>query len=653
MDLNNFGFIKVAVASPILKVGNPEYNSSEISSLIKQADKKNAAIVVFPELSLTGYTCGDLFNQKHLLNKSIDCLMTLISDTASTNIISIIGVPLLINDALYNCGIVFKSGNILGIVPKMFIPNYKEFYEKRWFTSGIEISKHINDIHFLGKKIPFGNLIFDCIDHNLRFGVEICEDLWTAIPPSSFMVLRGTNVILNLSASNELVSKADYRRELISQQSARGMCAYLYASAGVHESTTDLVFSGDSCIFENGAELARSERFVRESQLVFSDIDLDRLTAERQLNKSFADSMEFALNLPSYRIVEITSSENFNLFRSDNFDRIIDKSPFVPNNPLTKNERCNEIFHIQVTGLAKRIEHTKLQKAVIGISGGLDSTLALLVIKKTFDLLNLPSENIIAITMPGFGTTDKTYDNAMELMRALHVTIKEINIVDASLQHFKDLGHDAAIHDITYENTQARERTQILMNYANKIGGLVIGTGDLSELALGWCTYNGDHMSMYGVNGSIPKTLVQHMIRWYRDYEDNSDVKTTLQAILDTPISPELLPPDKNGDIKQMTEDVIGPYELHDFFLYHFLRFGAEPLKIFFLANIAFKATYSPEEIKKWLLMFLKRFFTQQFKRSCLPDGPKVGSVSLSPRGDWRMPSDADGSIWIKQIEML
>jgi NAD+ synthase (glutamine-hydrolysing) len=651
--MKNYGYIKAAVASPKLKVANPDYNSAEIFKLIEEANNRRSALIVFPELSITGYTCGDLFNQKSLLKGSLRALANLIENTSNMNILTLIGMPLYINDGLYNCAVAIQRGKIIGVVPKMFIPNYKEFYEKRWFTSGHEISKRLTQIKLLDSMVPFGNIIFKANNLDFSLGIEICEDVWTTIPPSSYMVLNGANLIANLSASNELVAKSDYRKQLVLQQSARGVCAYLYSSSGVHESTTDLVFSGDSFICENGAMLKSNKRFSRDSELVYSDIDIDRLNSERQLDKSFADSINITNSFLNYQYVDLQYENDFYEITKGNFDRKIDKNPFVPNNPSSKNERCEEIFSIQVAGLAKRMEHTNSKYAVIGISGGLDSTLALLVIKSVYDLLKIPSKNIIAITMPGFGTTDKTYDNAINLMKTLKVTIKEVNIKEACLLHFKDIDHDLQVHDITYENTQARERTQILMDYANKIGGLVIGTGDLSELALGWCTYNGDHMSMYAVNTSIPKTLVQHLIRWYMDTENGIEVKATLQEILDTPISPELLPPDKNGNIKQKTESVIGPYELHDFFLYHIVRFGTEPKKVLFLAEIAFESIYTRDEIKNWLTIFYKRFFTQQFKRSCIPDGPKVGSVSLSPRGDWRMPSDADGSLWIKELEFL
>lgn len=650
-NLKNFGFLKVAAASPRLKVGNPEYNRTEIVSLIKAAEENHAGLIAFPELCLTGYTCGDLFHQRRLLEGSLESLHRLLEETRDTKVIAVIGIPLLMKDSLYNCAIAVQSGSILGVVPKMSVPNYKEFYEKRWFTSGSAIAGQLEQLELLGQTVPFGRLIFDAPELHLRFGIEICEDLWTPIPPSSFMVLKGANVIVNPSASNELVTKSSYRRELIAQQSARGICAYLYASAGVHESTTDVVFSGDSSIYENGTCLSKSERFLRENSIIYSIIDLEKLESERQLNKSFSDSIIESFPTPHYLTVPLKSCCNPFIPGKDSFDRRMDRNPFVPSNPVTMNEHCEDIFQIQVAGLAKRFEHTGIKKAVIGISGGLDSTLAFLVLTKTFCLLGIPTENIHGITMPGFGTTGKTYENAMALMNAYGVTVAEIDIKPACLQHFSDIGHDACVHDLTYENTQARERTQVLMDYAAKIGGLVVGTGDLSELALGWCTYNGDHMSMYGVNCSVPKTLVQHLIRWFGTIAEGQAVSDTLAAILQTPISPELLPPDSNGEIKQITEDVIGPYELHDFFLFHFLRFGSNPSKILFLASIAFEGQYETDEIKKWLREFLRRFFSQQFKRSCLPDGPKVGSVSLSPRGDWRMPSDADASLWLSELE--
>ncbi|WP_422444063.1 NAD(+) synthase [Thermoanaerobacterium sp. DL9XJH110] len=648
--MNRYGFVKVAAASPRLKVANPEYNISQIYNIMNEADKRGAAIIVFPELCVTGYTCGDLFHQKFLLNKSMEALKTLAEKSKELAVLSLVGMPLFVEGKLYNCAVAIQRGKLIGIVPKINIPNYKEYYEKRWFSSGYEAGRSLKEVCLFDKKVPFGNIIFKSKELNFSLGIEICEDLWAPIPPSSYLILNGADIIANLSASNELVAKSEYRRQLISQQSARGICAYLYASAGVHESTTDVVFGGECIICENGIILETSRRFSRENEVIYSDIDIERLNAERRLNKSFADNVDFYSKHAEYHLVELEYNRDYYVTR-DNFDRKVDKNPFVPKDSSTMTERCQEIFNIQVAGLAKRLEHTGMKNAVIGVSGGLDSTLALLVTRKTFDLLGIPSKNIMAVTMPGFGTTDETYNNAMELMRSLNVTIKEIDIKEACLRHFKDIEHDTNIHDVTYENTQARERTQILMDLANKVNGLVVGTGDLSELALGWCTYNGDHMSMYAVNAGVPKTLVKFLVEWVANNEMSGDSRIILKKILDTPISPELLPPDKPGKINQKTEDIIGPYELHDFFLYHTVRFGSEPGKVLFLAEKAFAGEYSTADIKKWLKVFYRRFFTQQFKRSCLPDGPKVGSVSLSPRGDWRMPSDADGSLWIREID--
>ena len=545
-----------------------------------------------------------------------------------------VGSPFLHNSILYNVAFVFYKGSVLGIVPKSYIPNYSEFYEKRWFSEGLDIKNATVDLPFQ-KNVPFGtDLIFSSQIAN--FGIEICEDLWVTIPPSSYLSLMGAHIIGNLSASNELVSKADYRKSLISNQSARCMCSYIYSSAGVHESTTDVLFSGHLLISENGSLLKENKRFQRENEVIYSYIDVFKLKSERMKNLSFRDATK-----------NLSLNTNFIKFEFDdisiyNFDRFIDRHPFVPSSEQECDVRCKEIFNIQAASLAKRLEHTRCKKAVVGISGGLDSTLALLVIVKTFELLKLDKKNIVTITMPGFGTTDRTYNNAIELCNELGTDLREINIVKAALQHFEDIGHDKDIHDVTYENVQARERTQILMDIANKEGGVLIGTGDLSELALGWCTYNGDHMSMYSVNPSIPKTLVRYLVKYVAQNESNNVVSETLMDILDTPVSPELLPKDSTGEITQKTEDIVGPYELHDFFLYHFIKHGSTKDRIFFLANHAFKDDYSEEEIQKWLDKFMYRFFTQQFKRSALPDGPKVGSISLSPRGDFRMPSDAE-----------
>lgn len=648
--MNCYGFLKAAAASPRLKIANPAYNVSEIMHLVRKAEEKGTAVLVFPELCITGYTCGDLFMQRHLQEQCLDAVKTLLKETKDISALIMVGAPLVIKDRLYNCALAIQMGRILGVIPKMFIPNYKEFYEKRWFSSGFEISREINEIFLLGQGVPFGNLLFVSKEPGFVLGAEICEDLWTPVPPSSHLAVKGANIIVNLSASNELVAKAAYRRQLVAQQSARCSCAYIFASAGVHESTTDLVFSGDCLIGENGLILASNPRFEREGTIIYTEIDLDILKHERLLNTSFWDSADRGADLIKYTTVELLKFTE-NVMHYDNLSRKINKNPFIPADPRTVEERSEEIFNIQVAGLAKRMEHTGMKHAVLGISGGLDSTLALLVTRKTFDLLGLPPNNIIAVTMPGFGTTDRTYNNALRLMKELGVTTKEISIKEACLQHFADIGHDPSQHDVTYENVQARERTQVLMDLANKVNGLVIGTGDLSELGLGWATYNGDHMSMYGVNSSVPKTLVKFLVSWAAEHVMTGAAAETLYEIIDTPISPELLPPDQEGKIQQKTEDIIGPYQLHDFFLFYTLRYGMEPQKLLFLAEAAYKGEMEREEIKKWLKLFYKRFFNSQFKRSCLPDGPKVGSVSLSPRGDWRMPSDADVSAWLESID--
>lgn len=626
-------FIKVAAACPMTRVADIDYNLENILICLDEAYKNGAKSIVFPELAITSYTCSDLFMQYSLLEKANLAIEKLIKKSAGLDMLIAIGAPLSFKNVLFNCAYIIFDGKLLGIVPKSYIPNYSEFYEKRWFSEGLGIIDEKVDFTFQ-KDVPFGtNLIFT--SGRYSFGFEICEDLWVTIPPSSYLSLLGANIIGNLSASNELVSKKDYREALISNQSARCMSAYIYSSAGVHESTTDLLFSGHMLIAENGTMLKENERFQRNNEVIYSCIDVFRLNSERLKNISFRDAS---------RIVPFEAEViNFNYMNTtiNNFDRFIDKHPFVPSNAKLREERCKEIFNIQAAALAKRMEHTNLKKAVIGISGGLDSTLALLVVVKTFELLGLDNKNIVTITMPGFGTTDRTYNNALTLCKELGCDLREINIVKAALQHFEDIGHDKDIHDVTYENVQARERTQILMDLANKEGGLLIGTGDLSELALGWCTYNGDHMSMYSVNPSIPKTLVRYLVRYVAEKESSTEVSDTLLDILDTPVSPELLPKSDKGEITQKTEDIVGPYELHDFFLYHFIKNGSSKERIKLLAEKAFKDDYSKEEIAKWLDKFIYRFFTQQFKRSALPDGPKVGSISLSPRGDWRMPSDA------------
>ena len=626
-------FIKVSAACPVTRVADVDFNLENINICIDKAYKEGAKSIVFPELCITSYSCGDLFMQSSLLHKSTEAIESLVSKSAGIDMLIAVGAPLYYNNNLYNCAYIIFNGKILGIIPKSYLPNYSEFYEKRWFTEGLGLINKTVDLDFQ-KDIPFGtNLIFSC--NNFNFAYEICEDLWVTIPPSSYLSLMGANIIGNLSASNELVSKTDYRRSLISNQSARSMSSYIYASAGVHESTTDLLFSGHLLISENGTLLKENERFQRDNQVIYSCVDIFRLNSERLKNISFRTSSTTIPFEPKY------IKFDFNSTAIDQFDRFVDKHPFVPSDLNARTERCKEIFNIQAAALAKRMEHTGLKKAVIGISGGLDSTLALLVIVKTFEILGIDHKNIVAITMPGFGTTDRTYNNALSLCKELNCDLREINIVKAALQHFEDIGHDKDVHDVTYENVQARERTQILMDLANKEAGLLIGTGDLSELALGWCTYNGDHMSMYSVNPSIPKTLVRYLVRYVAEQEYSGEISKTLLDILDTPVSPELLPKGKTDEMVQITEDIVGPYELHDFFLYHFIKHGSSKERIMFLASSAFKDDYSKEDIQKWLDKFIYRFFTQQFKRSALPDGPKVGSISLSPRGDWRMPSDA------------
>ena len=640
----NYGFVKVAAAVPLVQVADCFYNIEKIEGLMRQASEKGVQIIAFPELSVTGYTCLDLFAQQTLLDGAEAALLQLVSNTADLDILTIVGVPLRTENRLINAAVVFQKGAIRGVVPKTYLPNYKEFQEQRWFTSVTELRE--STISIGEEEYPMGShLLFR--SGRLTAGIEICEDLWVPVPPSSLLAMEGANIIFNLSASNELIGKHAYLRSLICQQSARCMAGYVYASSGFGESSTDLVFAGNGIIAENGNLLTESPRFTMEEQLVISEIDIETLQNDRQVNTSF---MYGTSGLPKEKAQVV----DFQVRIPDGFSltRPVDPHPFTPSGEALK-ERCEEIFHIQVAGLAKRLVHAHAQTAVVGISGGLDSTLALLVTVMTFDALKMPRGQIIGITMPGFGTTDRTYTNACDLIRSLGVTLKEIPIKEACLQHFRDIDHDPSVHDVTYENSQARERTQLLMDVANQKNGLVIGTGDLSELALGWATYNGDHMSMYGVNGSIPKTLVKYLVEWVANHKVDDASRLTLLDIVDTPISPELIPADENGNIKQKTEDLVGPYELHDFFLYHFLRFGSHPSKIYFLAQKAFAGIYDNATVKKWLYTFFRRFFQQQFKRSCLPDGPKVGSVSLSPRGDWRMPSDAVSRLWLEEIERI
>lgn len=629
----NYGFFRVASASLKLKVADPEYNKEEIRKAIDIALQEEVRLLVTPELSITGYTCADLFFTKALQEKADAALFDIINYTKDKNIVVIVGTVIPFYNSLYNCAVVINNGEVLGIVPKTHIANYNEFYEKRWFASGSQFTA----CQWVDKyDTTIGNQIFD-LGNGVILGVELCEDLWVPNPPSSTLVCHGANIIANLSASDEYVSKAEYRESLISNQSARCICGYIYAGASVYESTTDLVFSGATYIAENGSLIAKGERFSRDNVITIADMDIEKLTSQRRNNMSF-ENLNAEIGFTSGNEVE-----------NDNNDlkyRFVDPYPFVPADDEKRNERCKEIFNIQAAGLAKRVEHVGSSGVVVGISGGLDSTLALLVCVEAMKLLGKENSDILGITMPGFGTTDRTYHNAIDLMKSLGVTIKEISIKDACIGHMKDIEHNADIKDITYENTQARERTQILFDMANKHGKLLVGTGDLSELAMGWCTYNGDHMSMYGVNASVPKTLVRYLVEYVAKISDKKTADI-LYDVLETPVSPELLPPDENGEIAQKTEDNIGPYELHDFFLYNFVRFGFEKEKLVRLASKAFGEKYDTETISHWLEVFIKRFFISQFKRSCIPDSPKVGTVSLSPRGDWRMPSDASFGAFI------
>ena len=645
-----YGFATVAAAVPRVKVADTHYNILAIEEQIAIANSRGVELIVFPELSITGYSCQDLFHSQLLLEKAEEALMHLLDFSRKLDIISVVGMPVAVGDILLNCAVVVQQGVIIGIVPKTFLPNYGEFYEKRWFCSALDI--HSQTIYIAGSPITITPepKVFTTYD-GLKFGIEICEDLWSPLPPSNNLTLAGADIIVNLSASDELIGKHQYLRQLISQQSARTLSAYVYSSCGFGESTQDVVYGGNAIIAENGRMLFESERFCKEPQLGIAQIDIDRLRSERRSNTTFtlAQRTASAVDIKTRQPEEMTE---FRLVRD------IDPTPFIPKSDDMKHS-CEEILNIQTSGLAKRLDHTGCKHVVVGISGGLDSTLALLVCVRTFDYLSLDRKGIHGITMPGFGTTDRTHLNAVNLMESLGVTIHEISIAKSVTQHFEDIGHDSTKHDVTYENSQARERTQILMDMANRVGGLVVGTGDLSELALGWATYNGDHMSMYGVNASIPKTLIRHLVRYVADNDVDAQSRLTLLDIIDTPISPELIPADENGNISQKTEDLVGPYELHDFFLYHYLRFGYRPAKLFLMATVAFDghdpsvSAYDHDTIKHWLKTFFRRFFAQQFKRSCLPDGPKVGSVSLSPRGDWRMPSDASCSLWLEEIDSL
>ncbi|MDE6297108.1 MAG: NAD(+) synthase [Muribaculaceae bacterium] len=647
--MTHLGYIRVAAAKPEVKVGDVDFNVNEICRIANEVEKKNVNILLFPELSITGYTCADLFFQSNLLENTLGALSTLEKLTEGLNLTLIVGAPIVYNNSIYNCAVVISQGKIHGIVPKTFLPNYNEFYEKRWFSQGI---KERHSISINGRAIPFSsNMLFSF--EGVKFGVEICEDLWVPIPPSSEMCKEGAEIIFNLSATDELAGKHQYLLDLILQQSARCRAGYVYASAGSGESSTDLAFTGNCIIAENGILLCQSERFSLKPQIEIADIDIELIRNDRRKHNTFHSDPDSSIQDIIFIERKVHADGKNTSIKDFEIYRFINPAPFVEKDERRLRERCEEISSIQAWGLAQRLRAIKCKNAVIGISGGLDSTLALLVTVKAFDMLGLDRKGIVGITMPGFGTTERTHNNAWQLMEELGVTPLEIPINNAVQLHFSDIGQDPAKHDATYENSQARERTQILMDMANKTGGIVIGTGDLSELALGWCTYNGDQMSMYGVNASIPKTLVRDLVKGYMIGEKNEKVRKTLQDIIDTPISPELLPAAADGSIAQKTEDFVGPYELHDFFLHAMLRHSFSPTKIYSLACVAFKKQYEREVIKKWLITFYRRFFTQQFKRSCMPDGVKVGSVCLSPRGDWRMPSDASMAMWIKEAENL
>lgn len=637
------GFYRISACVPRLKVADVRYNIDEMKRLAAMPQNSESAVMLFPELAVTGYACADLFHSSALLEASDRGVAELAAAFAGLGAqIIVFGAPVQFRGRLFNAAVFVQNGRVLGVVPKINLPNYREFYEKRYFSSGRGIRNE--SFRFAGfDNVPFGvDLIFD-VSAELRIGAEICEDMWTTIPPSSQLALNGATLLLNLSASNELVGKSEYRRELVRGQSARCVAAYAYVSAGVHESTTDIVCGGHAVIAENGGVLLDSERFFRDGRVFQADVDLRRIRAARLSDSPYANSVEMNAGSGCRMIPALPVPEPSGLHRT------VAPHPFVPSDNAVRDVRCREIFSIQSAGLAKRIEHTSAKKLVIGISGGLDSTLALLVCVNTLKLLNRPADDVIAVTMPGFGTTGRTYNNAVGLCHELGTELREISIKEACLEHFRNIGHDPEEHNVVYENSQARERTQILLDIANKVGGIAIGTGDLSESAMGWCTYNGDHISMYSVNCSVPKTLIRYVIGWVGD-NSTAQVRAILQDIIDTPVSPELLPAAQDGTIQQKTEDIIGPYEIHDFFLYHFLKYGAAPEKLRFLAEHAFAGTYTAVQIETWLKTFLRRFFTQQFKRSCMPDGPKVGTISLSPRGDWRMPSDASSAVWFSNL---
>lgn len=645
INLVDFGLLRIGVATPEMRVADVDFNLAKIRKMVRLAQQKKCRLVLFPELCLAGYTCADLFFQQQLQQKVEEALLKLAQLSAAEDITLVVGAPVSVSGRLFNCAAFISGGEICGLVPKSFLPNSGEFYEQRWFCSAFE--NHSDYCQISSSQVPFGtDLLFQAEDFpSVLIGIEICEDAWSVAPPSGSQALAGATLLLNLSASPEILGKHTYRRDLVASQSARCLAAYAYASAGPNESSTDLVFSGHSLIAENGQILAETERFQFDSQLALADVDLERLLGERQRSSTFSSGYSEAdFRIQPFQLHPLAVMR---------LRRPVAKAPFVPPDDAERAARCQEIFQLQTSGLMTRLRHTGSQKVVIGLSGGLDSTLALLVSVKAFDRLGLDRNGIVALTMPGFGTTERTRGNAEELAEYLGVELRIIPIDKAVLQHFSDIGHDPDLHDITYENSQARERTQILMDVANQVGGLVIGTGDLSELALGWCTYNGDHMSMYAVNCGVPKTLVRYLVDWCSKEEFSGRISAVLEDVCATPVSPELLPPDSDGNIDQLTEQVIGPYELHDFFLYQVVRMHFAPKKVLMLAEQAFVDNYSHNELLKWLRQFYQRFFSQQFKRSCLPDGPKVGTVALSPRGDWRMPSDAAVTLWLSQLEGL
>jgi NAD+ synthase (glutamine-hydrolysing) len=647
-SLFSYGFLRSAVISPELRVADVTFNTYKIVTALHEISIHNCQLAVFPELCITGYTCADLFYQSLLLSQARNALLEIATVTEETGVTTIVGLPLEVNGRIYNCAALLSCGRIMGIVPKTFLPTANEYYEKRWFTSGQACTQET--VELMEKEIPFGSdLLFRAHEApNYTIGVEICEDLWAVEPPSGEMALAGATIIANISASNELLSKAEYRRELVKQQSARCLSAYLYADAGPGESTTDVVFGGHSIIAENGSILSETERFKFSTQIAYADIDLQRLNHERWLSSSFTNFISNRV----FRIQEFTLG-GINFPDSSSLYRQIPSTPFVPVDPAQRAQHCQEIFNIQSTGLAKRILHTQTRNVSLAVSGGLDSTLALLITCRAFDRLGLPRQGIVAISMPGFGTTTRTRTNSEKLTGMLEVTLRQIPIIEVVRQHFRDIGHDEMTHNVTYENAQARERTQILMDVANQIHGLAVGTGDLSELALGWCTYNGDHMSMYHVNAGVPKTLVRYLIEWCAESEYSGETSEILHDICETPITPELLPIGQGDQLEQETETTIGPYLLHDFFLFYSMRYGFSPRKVYFLSKQAFTGIYQFPEILKWLKVFYTRFFANQFKRSAMPDGPKVGSVALSPRGDWRMPSDANSDLWLKELDEI